>query len=626
MLQNIRQNIQGTAAKIVVGLIVVSFAFFGIESILLSGGGSGIAEVNGEQIYPEEVQQLVNTEKRRLISMMGDNINPAILDDQRLSAQALQRIINRKLQMQSAQEMELTASEREIGALIGGMEQFQIDGQFSPDMYKSLLSNAGFSPSSFKAGLREDMILNQLRSGLAGSDFATSAELALTAKVSGELRDIRYLTIPLLSFRSEIEVGEEEIKQYYDEKGAEFLSAESLLLDYIELSIDDFRQPVKESVLLEQYELEKDSYAYATENRVSHILFEARADENNEALQARVVLAVTALTEGEDFAELAKASSDDIGSASVGGDLGFSSGDAFPAEMEEAIAELEVGGVSELVETDAGLHLIKLTERRDGKTPTLDDLRLELTERIQSDDASAELLRTTENLRDYVFNAEDLGGPAEEFGLTVKRSEAITRSQREGLFANATLLAAAFSEDVLESGHNSEVIELSSSHYVVLRVNKHSPAEVKALELVRGEIVERITRSAALDAVAVEATRALQALHNGESVEAFANQNSYEWQVELAATRGNPLVPPAVLQRAFELPAPKEGMSAYEYVVTPQGDTQVFELVRVTKGDYALMADQEKQGLEQQLSGEFSGLVDVEYQNALRERAEITVM
>lgn len=626
MLQNIRQNIQGTAAKIVVGLIVVSFAFFGIESILLGGGDSGIAEVNGEQIYPGEVQQRVNTEKRRLISMMGDNVNPAMLDDQRLGAQALQQIINRKLQMQAAQDMNLMASEREIGALIGGMEQFQVDGKFSPELYRSLLSNAGFSPSSFKAGLKEDLILNQLRSGLAGSDFATAQELTLNARVSGELRDIRYLTIPLQSFRAKIDVSDEEIQQYYEDKKAAFLSRESLDLDYIELAVDDFRQPVKESVLLEQYELEKDGYAYATENRVSHILFEARDGEDNEALQARAAAVATELAQGKDFAELAKTSSDDIGSASVGGDLGFSSGDAFPAEMEEAIAALEVGTVSAAVETDAGLHLIMLTERRDGKMPDLEELRMELTERIAMDDAQAALLRTTESLRDYVFNAEDLSDPAEKLGLVIKQSDAITRSQQEGLFANASLLAAAFSEDVLDGGHNSEVIELGNSHFVVLRVRRHNPSELKPLKSVREDIVQRITESVAVAVISSEAERALGALQAGESIETFANENSYEWQVELAANRGNPLVPSAVLQRAFQLPVPGEGQSTFEYVLTPQGDAQVFELVRVTGGDYAVMAEQEKQGLKRQVSGEFAGLVDLEYQNALRDRAEITVM
>ena len=282
--------------------------------------------------------------------------------------------------------------------------------------------------------------------------------------------------------------------------------------------------------------------------------------------------------------------------------------------------------MSGLVETDAGLHLIKLTERRDGEIPSLDEIRLELTERIQLDNASAELLRATESLRDLVFNAEDLADPATQLNLTVKQSAAITRAQPEGLFSNVSLIAAAFSEDVLENGHNSEVIEIGSNRFVVLRVRAHHRAEVKDIELVRDDIEARITERAALAAVSVEADRALSSLRSGQGVEAFANENSYEWQVELAANRGNTLLPRAVLRRAFELPQPSEGQTEFEYVLNAAGDAQVFELVRVSTGDYAELDENQKQGLSRQVSGEFASLIDAEHQNSLRAKADITVM
>ena len=162
MLQDIRSNIQGPAAKIVIGLIVIAFAFFGIESVLFGGGGSGVAEVNGEDISPQELQQAINNQKRRLISMMGENLDPAMLDDEVISPRALDSLITRRLLMQSAQEMDLAVSERELGRMIAGMEQFQIDGKFSPEMYKSALANAGFTPASFKQTLREDLLVHAL--------------------------------------------------------------------------------------------------------------------------------------------------------------------------------------------------------------------------------------------------------------------------------------------------------------------------------------------------------------------------------------------------------------------------------------------------------------------------------
>ena len=179
MLQNIRKNAQGTASKIIIGLIVISFAGFGLQSILLDGGGGSVAEVNGEAITPNEFNQTLNTQQRRLAAMMGENLDPSMLDPDRLKPQVIESLVSRKLLMQSALEQDLRLSEREIGAFIGGMEEFQVDGKFSADAYRSALANAGYDPIYFKRSLSEDLVLTQMRNGLAGSDFATPVELAL---------------------------------------------------------------------------------------------------------------------------------------------------------------------------------------------------------------------------------------------------------------------------------------------------------------------------------------------------------------------------------------------------------------------------------------------------------------
>lgn len=626
MLQDIRKSTKGTTAKVVVGLIVISFSIFGIESILLGGSGGGIAEVNGEQIYPDEVQQLVSTQKRRLISMMGDNLDPAMLDDQILSSQALESIIGRKLQMQSAADLKMGISEQQIGAVIGAMEQFQIEGQFSPEMYKSMLSGAGYTPAAFKAGLAQDMLLTQLSNGLVGSDFATSAELKLNAIYAGESRDIRYLTIPLENFSANLTISDEEIEQYYGANQAAFRTQESVALDYIELSGDMFRAPVDETELRELYELEKENYEYKTENGVSHILFERGVDESDDAFQGRIQDARDQLASGADFAELAKKVSDDIGSANSGGDLGFTQGDTFPDEMEAAISQLEPGAISAPVESDAGVHLIKLTERREGKMPPFEELRAALQDRTQAEAASRELTRVVEQLKDLAFNAEDLSAPAQELGLEVQAISGITRAHDQGLFANASLLSAAFSQEVLEQGHNSDVIELANETYVALRVRRHSEPEAKPLADVREQIIAGITRETARAAVAREAERALVELYAGAGVENFSNDNGYEWQVELSANRANPMVPRPVLERAFELPAPGEGQSTFDYVVTPAGDVQVFELDSVTPGSLTALSPAQKKQLSQTITAEHARMANIEFQRGLRDRADITVL
>jgi peptidyl-prolyl cis-trans isomerase D len=623
MLQDIRQHIEGPTAKIVVGLIVISFAFFGIESILVNGGGNEVAEVNGESIYPQELQQALDTQKRRLLAMMGDKLDPAVLDDDRLRPQAMESLINRKLLMQSAAALKLAVSEREIGTLVGSMEQFQVDGTFSPDLYKSVLSGAGYTPSYFKQSLHDDMLLNQLRSGLAGTEFVTPAEQELNAHVIWEQRDLRFFTIPIEKFTSSSPVTDAQIEAYYGAHQDDFQTPESVDIDYLELALEDFRQPVEESAILEAYELSKQEAQFKTQNRVSHILFESNGEADS---KQRITLAQEKLTAGVTFAEVAKEFSQDVGSADKGGDLGYSSGDTFPESMEAAIAQLEPGVVSDPVETEAGTHLILVTERKKGEQPSLEEVRKQLQEKIQADEARIALLRTVESLKDLAFNAEDLGYPAKELGLTVKQADKVTRSQNEGLFSNPVLIEAAFSEEVISSANNSEVIELAADKFVVVHVRKHNAPEVKPLTSVRDEVVAAVAGELARAAIAAEADRALELLRGGLAADQYASAQGYKLQVELGVDRRNSTVPPVVLHRVFSLPTPAADKTATDSIMAPNGDAIVVELLRVAAGDYKALEQAEREQLQQILNSESGSLINDEFQRGLRERADITVL
>jgi peptidyl-prolyl cis-trans isomerase D len=623
MLQDIRKNVQGTAAKIIVGLIVISFAFFGIESILVGGGGNEIAEVNGDPIYPQQLQQALNTQKRRLISMMGDNFDPTLLDDERLGPQALEALINRQLLMQAADEMGLVISDTEIGALVANMEEFQVDGVFSPEVYKGVLSGAGYTPAFFKQSLAEDMLMGQLRSGLAGTEFVTPAELELNTQVIAEQRDLRYFSIQRETFSGLPDVTDAQIEAYYNEHQDYFRTPESVDLDYLELTLDDFREPVDEDAVREAYEIAKMDLQFQSQSRVSHILFEADAEGD---IEARLAQAQERLDNGESFADVARALSDDIGSSEMGGDLGYTSGETFPEPMEVAIAELEPGVVSAPVETDAGTHLILVTERKAGETASLEDMQDELRESIQAEEARVELLRTVESLRDLSFNAENLDYPAKELGLTVKKAESVTRMQNEGLFSNSVLIESAFSEDVLEAGNNSEVIELADNRFVVMSVRKHHQPRVKPLAEVREDVIAAVAEESARAAVAAQATQALAQLRSGVSMEQLAEVKGYDLQLELGADRRNTAVPPEALRRVFELPPPAGDELSADFVMMPNGDVVVFELLQVNPGEYTSLAEIEQSQLEQALAREIGALVDTEYQSGLRNRADIIIL
>ncbi|MFT4769809.1 MAG: peptidyl-prolyl cis-trans isomerase D [Glaciecola sp.] len=621
MLQDIRANTQGMATKVIIGLIVISFSIFGIESLLFSGGSNGVAEVNGEEISPFALQQELSVQQRRLLSMLGEDADPALLDQAQLSQQALETLIQREIIKQAAGNMGLNTSDKAIADIIGSMQQFQIDGQFSPDMFQGALASAGFTPALFRERLAEDIEIGQLRAGIAGSDFSTDAELQLASSIALEGRDVRYISLPLLDFIATVNLSDEAVEAFYEENPARFQSEESVVLEYLELGIDGYRKDVDEARLREEFELVRDEFELATEARVSHILIEGSDDDRG----TRVAEAQTALSQGMEFGEAAVAFSDDIGSAQEGGDLGYTAGDTFPEAMEEAIAALAVGEQSGAVETEAGTHILLITDRREGSSVNFEDVAAELEERIQSIDAAADLLVDVERLRDIAFNAADLDNPAEALDLEVQKSDAVSRNQREGLFSRPVLLQAAFSEDVLEAGHNSEVIELGPEQFVLLRVAERRPAALKPLADVRSAIEVELRERLAKEAAAAQAMELMAALQEGSTVEDAANAAGLQWQVELGVRRDSRSLPPVVRERLFAMSAPQDGSSTREIVDADPDASYLVELARVSSGDPESLPAQERASLRQRIAGETGGTLQQQFESSLRGRAEIVV-
>ncbi|MEK9996824.1 MAG: SurA N-terminal domain-containing protein, partial [Halieaceae bacterium] len=417
MLQSMRQGAQGTTAKIIIGLIVLSFAAFGLETLLPGGAGTSVAEVNGEEISPFALQEAVTQQKRQLVSIFGDDIDPAMLDDDRLQPRALESLIQRALLLQKTVELNLVASDAQVGKSITAIDAFQINGAFSPDAYKSVLANAGYTPERFKRLQAEDIVLTQLQAAVSESEFVTPAELSAMANLIAEERDVRYLVIPEGTLIEEGELSSSALQSYYEAHQSDFLNPEQVVVDYILLTPDQFLTEVAEDTVRQQFEAVRDEYTVTTQSRVSHILLIPGEEESQADFAQRVAEVSQRLDLAEEFSALARELSDDIGSASLGGELGFTDGTAFPEEMEAAIANLQQPGeVSAAVITDAGTHFIRLDERVAGESVSYDDIKEELRSSIESAEAERALLVAVEELRDLAFNAPDLDDPAAAIG------------------------------------------------------------------------------------------------------------------------------------------------------------------------------------------------------------------
>ena len=621
MMQSIRAGSKSTGFKIVIFLIILSFAGFGLEQVIFGNSGTSVAEVNGTEITPQELQVAIEAQKRQLMQIFGDNIDPEMLDDDRIRPRALDEMIERTILLQAATENAMVASSRAIGEIVGSIEAFKVDGAFSADQYKVVLANAGYSAERFRREQAQQIILSQLQQGVLASDFVTKTELVAAAEATAEERDVRYLIVPSDELRSSAEVSEDAVRQVYDRDPSVWTSEETVVADYIVISRDDFLSPVDPAALEEQFESVREEYTVAEQTLIAHILLIQGDDETVESYTRRIDDTASRIAAGEDFADLAAELSDDVGSATLGGELGFTDGTVFPEAMEMAVSELGVGEVSAGVETDAGTHFIRIQERVAGETPDYGRLKDELAKSMQEAEAEQTLLVTVDELRDLSFNAADLRQPADALSLSVAQSLPVSLSSGDGVFAERSVRETLFSEEVYEAGNNSAILELSGNRFVVVRVAEKRPAEILPFSKVARTIRSNLETSAEVAAklALVESLRSRR--DAGERLEEIAKAEDYEWRVELGARRIGSLLPAEVVTLAFSM---KQGVGAsLDSTSLVNGDLAIVELAGVEPGRLDNLSSGEQDVMSTQLAQLQGQLSMLEYRTALRSNADI---
>lgn len=621
MMQSIRAGTQNTGFRLLIFMIILSFAGFGLEQVIFGSSGTSVAEVNGTEITPQELQVAIEGQKRQLMQIFGDNIDPEMLDDDRIRPRALEEMIERTVLLQAATDNAMVASSRAIGEIVGSIEAFKVDGAFNADQYKVVLANAGYSPERFRREQAQQIILSQLQQGVLASDFVTNTELAAAAVATAEERDVRYLIVANELLGASSEVSQESVREVYDRDPSRWTSEASVVADYIMVSRDDFLAPVDSDALEEQFQSVQEEYTVAEQTLIAHILLIQGDDETVETYTRRIDDVASRIAAGENFAELAAEVSDDVGSAALGGELGFTDGTVFPEPMEVAISSLDVGEVSAGVETDAGTHFIRIQERVAGETPDYEQLKADLAKSMQEAEAEQTLLVTVDELRELSFNAADLQQPADALSLTVVRSAPVSLSMGEGVFAESAVRETLFSEEVYEAGNNSAILELSGNRFVVVRVAEKRPAEIlpftKVANTIRGDL-EANARVAA-ELALLESLRSRRA--GGERLEEIATAEDYEWRVELGARRMGSLLPAEVVAVAFAM---QEGAEAtLESTKLVNGDLAIVELAGVEQGQLENLSSSEQTAMAEQLTQLQGQLSMLEYRTALRDNAEI---
>lgn len=624
MLQNIRENMQGLMAKFIITIMIIPFAFFGVQSLLGNGGGQlNVASVNGEKISASELENSIINQKRRLLEMMGDSADLSLLDDNLLREPALNQIIQTKLLLQLASSSSIGLSPETIDESIIAMSDFQENGVFSPQLYQNILRSNGYSAAYFKQLLSDDMAIKQLNSGLSGSEFSSKKDLAEIVKIVSQKRSYRYLTIPLAQVSDGIDISGSVVESYFQENPDQFQTDEKLKLAYIEIKSSDFFEPLDEEDIKEAYQLELTNFQSESERRASHILVEIN-DERDEARAKELITEIKGkLTAGANFEDLVTQYSDDAGSVLGNGDLGYTTGGTFPVSFEEALFNLALNEVSAPVLTEAGYHLIKATEVSDISAPSYEERKEALALSLQKSAAEREFVTTVEELRDLVFNSENLQDPASELGLTVQMSDWISRSDVAGPLANPQVINAAFSEDVLVDRNNSEVIELASDHYIVVHLNEHDEPHTKELADVRDDIVRQLSKERSI-VKAQEIAKEILAELGSKAMSDISKERGYPWQVQLSTSRNAATSNREVQELVFTMPEVSSD-SILDIKTLRSGDVVVVNLESVVDGDISDLTKAEQKSLSSEIQRNYASQSFASFVQSLRATADVEI-
>lgn len=629
MLQSMRDKAKSWVTFVVVGIIAFMMAITGLETLAPNPNNPEVASVNGKDITRAELAQAVDQQRRVLIQQMGGQFDPSMLDDQLLQESVLDALIDRQLLLQNAEDQKMDIGKAQIDKLIVSMPQFQQNGRFDTDRFQMMVRSYGMTPLQFRDAIREEALLLQLRAGVANTEFVTAEELKRLQSLEGQTRDLAWIVLPAEQVRQAITPSDEEITNYYKANSNQFMTPEQVVVDYVVLNKSDIAKGIEvsaEDIEAEyQYRVEQLKQQSGNNAQVSVILIQTGEDRTLDEAQARAKEVVSKLKAGSSFAELAKSYSDDPMTAEKGGDLGAVEPGFFGDDFDNTVAGLKVGEVSDPIETDFGIQILTVTARDEADIPSLSEMRKDLEGALKQSEVDSLFIEQSRQLADISFEASDLAQPAEQLGLTVMTSEPFGRNGTEsGIAADSRVSAAAFSDDVLNLGANSELIEITPEQAVVVRVKEHRKPELIPLADVKETIVITLKNSRAQEQLASRAEEMVTTLQSGTALNALADELKLNVVDSPRTSRNMPGVPAQLLQGAFKMPHPGNSIS-YRSVALANGDYAVVGLSAIYPGEAVENSEQLK-GLGQFIAAGNGRVMFDEYLASLKERGKVKVL
>lgn len=650
MLQKLRDTTSGWIATVILGLLIVPFAFFGMESYMSQQVDSYAARIaqppswwqSAPQAWPlsylwrthdidnAEFRQRFEQARMRARDEQGEKFDAKVFESVDNKRKVLDQMIDEQVMRLAAEGHGIVVSDLEVRNAIQAVPDFQVDGKFAVDRYQLLLAsqNPPQTPREFESRIRDNLQYGLIPSRLAQSAFVTNADVDRVMRLLGEQRDVSFVMLPAMPADT-AEVTPAQLQEWYESHTGDYRQPETVRLEYVEVDGATLPLPVMdEDALRARYEGEAAKFSAAEQREVSHILVQVAADASDadkKAAEARAnKLAVEARAPDSDFAALAKANSDDTGSKDKGGDLGLMTKGGLPGPFEDAAFAMASGEVRGPIKSDFGWHIIKIGKVLAGSQRPFEEVRAQLETEMRESERERAYNELSGKLVDQVYKSPSSLEPAAKvMGLEVKTTPAFSRAGGPGLIGNQKVLRAAFSETLIQDGTASDPIELGPNHSIMIRVIEHTPERPRPISEVSESVVAAIRTDRQRKAAEAIADALVKAAKASSLVKAADNAKLAMTEMN-ALVRGSAIPSRRAVDAFFDTPRPRDNLIPVSKVEIG-GQYMVYAIRAVHDGDLTKVPPQEREQLRVQLSEIAGAEAQRAYVRASRAKYQIKV-
>lgn len=609
--------------------IFPSFAFVGLESYTRSQeGDNSVAKVAGQSISQAEVDAALQQQMEQFRQMFGPQFDSKMFDTPEVRKNVLDGLIARRALAAEAKRDNLSVSDQAVQQSILATEGLTTpDGKFDLDRYKSLLAMQGMTPATYEASLRQDLAVQQINAAIQNTGFAPKTVAVRLSAISNQEREVQELLFKAADYVSQVKVSDDMLKQYYDKNGSQFAIPEQASAEYVVLNQDAINAQitVTDEDIASYYEQNKKRYTVEEQRRASHILIGLKkdasaADKAAARTKAEKILAQLRQTPG-DFAKLAKENSDDPGSAEKGGDLDFFGPGMMVKPFEDAAYKLKQGEISDIVQSDFGFHIIRVTEIKPGSVKPLDQVKSEIAAEIKKQKFAKKYAELAEVFTDTVYEqADSLKPVADKLKLKIETTANLTRQPNPALTANAPFnqakfLTVLFSDEVIKNKRNTEAVEVAPNTLIAGRIIEYKPSSRRPFEEVKPVIRERVMQTEAAKLARQAGEARLAALKAKDDASGFSATKT----VSKAKADG---IDRVALEAVMKADASK--LPAFAAAELPQQGYAVYRIVKVTLPTPADPA--QRQAEQQQINNALAQQEMHAYLDVLKQKAKVKLL